>query len=72
LAHFRKISDESFIAYPSGRSKVTWDIADPMRPILIARVACPSGEHAHVEQTVLRDTWRAVVRACATSPTPRR
>lgn len=68
VAHFRKISDESFIAYPSGRSKVTWDFSDPAQLVLVVRVACPGAERAKVEQAVFRDTWRAIVRAHAPNP----
>lgn len=62
MAHFRKISDESFIDYPSGRNKVTWDFSDPERLLLVVRVACRSADRPKVEQAVFRDTWRALVR----------
>ena len=62
IAHFRKVSEESFIALPSGRTKVSWDLSDPEHLVLVVRVACPSAERHPVEQTVFRDTWRALVR----------
>lgn len=65
VAHFRKASEEQFIAFPSGQPKVSWDFADPEHLVLVVRVACPSAERARVEQSVFRDTWRAL-----SSPTP--
>jgi small-conductance mechanosensitive channel len=62
IAHFRKVSDEHFIAFPSGRTKVSWDFSDPEHLVLVVRVACPSLERHAVEQAVFRDTWRALVR----------
>ncbi len=62
IAHFRKVSEESFIALPSGRTKVSWDFSDPEHLVLVVRVACPSAERHPVEQAVFRDTWRALVR----------
>lgn len=62
IAHFRKVSEESFIALPSGRTKVSWDFSDPEHLVLVVRVACPSTERHPVEQAVFRDTWRALVR----------
>ena len=59
-AHFRKISVESFIAFPSGRNKVLWDFSDPDQLTLVVRVACPSDMRLKVEQAVFRDTWRAL------------
>ena len=59
-AHFRKISVESFIAFPSGRNKVLWDFSDPDQLMLVVRVACPSDLRLKVEQAVFRDTWRAL------------
>lgn len=59
-AHFRKISDESFIAFPSGRSKILWDFSDPDQLMLVIRVACPSDQRLKVEQSVFRDTWRTL------------
>lgn len=61
IAHFRKVSEESFIALPSGRTKVSWDFSDPEHLVLVVRVACPSVERHPVEQAVFRDTWRALV-----------
>lgn len=57
-AHFRKISNESFIAFPSGRSQVLWDFSDPEQLLLVVRVACPSNVRRRVEQAIFRDTWR--------------
>ncbi len=59
-AHFRRISVESFIAFPSGRNKVLWDFSDPEKLMLVVRVACPSDLRLKVEQAVFRDTWRAL------------
>ena len=59
-AHFRRISVESFIAFPSGRNKVLWDFSDPDKLMLVVRVACPSDLRVKVEQAVFRDTWRAL------------
>lgn len=61
VAHFRKVSEESFIALPSGRTKVSWDFSDPEHLVLVVRVACPSSERHPVEQAVFRDTWRTLV-----------
>ena len=57
-AHFRRISVESFIAFPSGRNKVLWDFSDAEQLMLVVRVACPSNLRLKVEQAVFRDTWR--------------
>jgi len=59
-AHFRRISVESFIAFPSGRNKVLWDFSDPDKLMLVVRVACPSDRRLKVEQAIFRDTWRAL------------
>ena len=59
-AHFRKISDESFIAFPSGRNKILGDFSDPDQLMLVIRVACPSHLRLKVEQAVFRDTWRTL------------
>ena len=59
-AHFRRISVESFIAFPSGRNKVLWDFSDPEKLMLVVRVACPSDLRLKVEQAMFRDTWRAL------------
>ena len=61
MAHFRKVSEESFIALPSGRTKVAWDFSEPGHLVLVVRVACPSLERHAVEQAVFKDTWRALV-----------
>lgn len=61
MAHFRKVSEENFIAFPSGRTKVSWDFADPEHLVLVVRVACPGPERPGVEQAVFRDTWQALV-----------
>ena len=60
IAHFRKVSEESFIALPSGRTKVSWDFSDPEHLVLVVRVACPSVERHPVEQAVFRDTYDVV------------
>ena len=60
IDHFRKASEENFIAFPSGKTKVSWDFSDPEHLVLVIRVACPSGERSRVEQAVFRDTWRAL------------
>jgi small-conductance mechanosensitive channel len=60
VTHFRKASEEQFIPFPSGQPKVSWDFADPEHLVLVVRVACPSAERARVEQSVFRDTWRAL------------
>ncbi len=67
IAHFRKVSDEHFIAFPSGRTKVSWDFSDPEHLVLVVRVACPSLERHAVEQAVFRDTWRALARGAPLS-----
>jgi small-conductance mechanosensitive channel len=58
IAHFRKVSEEHFIAFPSGKTKVLWDFSDPDHLVLVVRVACPSKERSKVEQLVFKDTWR--------------
>ena len=60
MAHFRKVSEENFIAFPSGRAKISWDFTDPEHLVLVVRVACPNLERQNVEQTVFRETWRAM------------
>lgn len=60
MSHFRKASEENFIALPSGQTKVSWDFSDPEHLMLLVRVACPSAERAKVEQAVFRETWRAL------------
>jgi small-conductance mechanosensitive channel len=60
MAHFRKASEENFIALPSGKTKVSWDFSDPEHLVLVVRVACPSGERAQIEQAVFRETWRSL------------
>ena len=67
-AHFRKISDESFIAFPSGRNKILWDFSDPEQLMLVIRVACPSHLRLKVEQAVFRDTWRILRPGQLTKP----
>lgn len=61
-AHFRRISDESFIAFPSARSKVLWDFSDPQQLLLVVRIACPAQQRLKVEQFIFRETWRALGR----------
>ena len=60
MAHFRKASEENFIALPSGKTKVSWDFSDPEHLVLVVRVACPSSERAQIEQAVFRETWRSL------------
>lgn len=60
IAHFRKVSEEQFIAFPSGKTKVLWDFSDPEHLVLVVRVACPSTERSRVEQTVFKDLWRSL------------
>ncbi len=60
MTHFRKASEENFIAFPSGKTKVSWDFSNPEHLVLVIRVACPVGQRAKVEQAVFRDTWRAL------------
>lgn len=59
-AHFRRISVESFINFPSGRNKVLWDFSDPDQLMLVVRVTCPSHLRLKVEQSVFRNTWQAI------------
>lgn len=60
MDHFRKASEENFIALPSGKTKVSWDFSDPEHLFLVIRVASPITERPKVEQAVFRDTWRAI------------
>ena len=60
MEHFRKMSQESFIDYPSGRTKVTWDFSDPEHLVLVVRVTCPNTERSRVEQAVFKDVWQAL------------
>lgn len=60
MDHFRRASEENFIALPSGKTKISWDFSDPEQLLLVVRVACPSNERARVEQAIFRDTWRAL------------
>ena len=39
MTHFRKASEENFIALPSGKTKVSWDFSDPEHLVLVVRVA---------------------------------
>jgi small-conductance mechanosensitive channel len=61
VVHFRKISEERFITFPSGKTKVFWDFSHPEHLVLVVRVACPGTERHTVEQAVFRDTWKAMV-----------
>ena len=61
MAHFRKASEENFIALPSGKTKVSWDFSNPEHLVLVVRVACPIEQRAKVEQAVFRDIWRALL-----------
>lgn len=60
MDHFRRASEENFIALPSGKTKISWDFSDPEQLLLVVRVACPSDERARVEQAIFRDTWRTL------------
>ncbi len=60
VVHFRQISEEHFITFPSGKTKVFWDFSHPERLVLVVRVACPSAERHTVTQAVFRDTWKAM------------
>jgi hypothetical protein len=60
MAHFRRASEENFIALPSGKTKVSWDFSDHEHLVLVIRVACLSDERSKVEQTVFRETWRSL------------
>jgi small-conductance mechanosensitive channel len=61
MAHFRQMSEEHFIDFPSGKNKVSWDFSDPEHLVLVVRVACPGYERSAVEQAVFRETWKALV-----------
>ena len=61
-AHFRRISDESFITFPSARNKVLWDFSDPQQLLLVVRIACPAQQRLKVEHFIFRETWRALGR----------
>ena len=60
MTHFRRASEENFIAFPSGKTKVSWDFSNPEHLVLVVRVACPIEQRVKVEQAVFRDTWRAL------------
>ena len=60
VVHFRQISEEHFITFPSGKTKVFWDFSHPEHLVLVVRVACPGTERHTVAQTVFRDTWKAM------------
>ena len=58
-AHFRKISVESFIAFPSGRNNVpVWDFSDPDQLTLLVRWPLSSDMRLKVRTGRVRDTWR--------------
>lgn len=59
-AHFRKVSEEQFIDFPSGKNKISWDFSDPEHLVLVVRVACPGMERAAVEQAIFREIWKAL------------
>ena len=63
MAHFRKASEENFIALPSGKTKVSWDFSNPEHLVLVVRVACPIEQRAKVEQALFRCIWRALLPA---------
>lgn len=69
VAHFRKASEESFIALPSGKTKVSWDFSDPEHLVLVIRVACPVAQRAKVEQAVFREIWRSLAPATPAAET---
>lgn len=60
MEHFRKESEESFISYSSGRTKVRWDFSDPKHLVLVVRVACPNTERGRVDQAVFKGVWAAM------------
>jgi hypothetical protein len=60
MAHFRQMSEEHFIDFPSGKNKVSWDFSDPEHLVLVVRVACPGYGRSAVEQAVFRETWKAL------------
>jgi small-conductance mechanosensitive channel len=60
VLHFRQISEENFITFPSGKTRVFWDFSHPEHLVLVVRVACPSTERHAVEQAVFRGTWKAM------------
>ncbi|MEW5966117.1 MAG: mechanosensitive ion channel family protein [Pseudomonadota bacterium] len=66
-AHFRRLADENFFDFSTGRSKVMWDFSDPAGLALVVRVACPAAMRPQVEQAVFRDTWRALGATAATA-----
>lgn len=61
-AHFRKLANEDFISYSSGRIKVLWDFVDPEHLMLIIRITCPVAMRLKVEQSVFRAIWLEVSR----------
>ncbi len=63
MAHFKKMPEEHFIDFPSGRNKVFWDFSDPEHLVLVVRLACPGFERSAVEQAVFRATWKALAPA---------
>ena len=38
MDHFRRASEENFIALPSGKTKISWDFSDPEQLLLVVRV----------------------------------
>jgi small-conductance mechanosensitive channel len=60
MEHFRKESEERFISYSSGRTKVSWDFSDPEHLVLVLRVACPNTERSKAEQAVFKGVWAAL------------
>jgi len=59
-AHFRLVSDESFIELSSGRIRVFWDFTDPERLLLCVRLACPEKMRLKVGQDIFKATWLAL------------
>ena len=60
MEHFRKASQEEFIDFTSGRTKVSWDFSNPEHLVLVVRVACPNTERSKVEQAVFKGVWAAL------------
>jgi len=60
MAQLRKVAQERFIDLPSGRTRISWDFADPEHLVLVVRVACPHDERGRVEQAIFKDVWQAL------------
>lgn len=70
MLHFRRLSEESFIDLPSGKTKLSWDFSDAEHLALSIRVACPTAERARVEQAVFREIWRKLAPSGASRDEP--